>query len=833
MPSCTPHFCLVGLAGLGIFLIYWGSAHPIDHEGPCCLTVVAPTAAPSPAQSEGALPPWCRHRTRSLTTCSAPRTHGSERFSKARRQRLQARSRASEVSDRIRPATCSDDVAPGYYVSGTPRTLECAPGWLGGGHSRATGPTKGQHNEDIIEEDLGQRPSKGRAAGCTKRLDGTNLHAFTRPGQPYTGHWRKAGRGPAAGLPRNGGVPRGTRIPHHLRSSGERHGGRRTCVECPTRGYCPAGGGNFTGPGDSPSASSSSGLHQRGGLDSVAETCRQQGRNKLRSQLRGPGGGYVHGTSHGGGPRRRYSHWPMAQTSGRSCAKPTFKEPKERRDFWSLANDCDRAHARDQASEFGRGCAPRSGHCPGAASTGLAHRVATDGRFRYRKRLRPGGRSRGRRCPGSCFAPRGRQRRCSISCILRGGSVAGYDSNLYSRLGYTGTYIGGKDAASPQPTQSQPISASTSETRPRGNGTSNYGESGRPFQLRASYATGMALPGRYHRQRSLPARVHREGRFCCTGNAGAPLAGVPHHCRGGRRRRHYGASVNMLALHLLYIIWFVYRCTVFVSRVPLQLPACHQMQAPPAVPSSWLRYAGTFGCYQARRPRRPRNRREALNVGAVAHQTVRCSLWFWRRTYYTRGSASGPRCAPRTTVRPHYCQGLFLLWLVCTPQVSGVQIWQHSSLQGQPVFTTSSVQPAQHVEELSPVRTPDTPCVDPVFAGHSAPIRSIGVFQDGANAQPVVMHADVRMQGPLLDLMLCRAFGLQHSCWNVRRVLATLPSLPAEQYILSPRTLPWYDAHTPVDLRPVGGRISLVVTRRDLPCGAVVDAALTAQGLID
>ena len=255
------------------------------------------------------------------------------------------------------------------------------------------------------------------------------------------------------------------------------------------------------------------------------------------------------------------------------------------------------------------------------------------------------------------------------------------------------------------------------------------------------------------------------------------------------------------------------------------------MQASPVVSSFWLRCAGTLGCHQVRRSRKPRQCEEVFRTGAPAHQAVACVSWFWRHTYCKSGTACRARYAPRTTARSRQCQGLFLLWLVCTPQVSGVQIWQHSSLQGQPVFTTSSVQSAYHVEELSPVRTPDAPCVDPAFAGQPAPIRSIGVFQDGANAQPVVMHADVRMQGPLLDLMLCRAFGLQHSCWNVRRVLATLPSLPAEQYILSPRTMPWYDAHTPVDLRPVGGRISLVVTRRDLPCGAVVDAALTAQGL--
>ena len=67
--------------------------------------------------------------------------------------------------------------------------------------------------------------------------------------------------------------------------------------------------------------------------------------------------------------------------------------------------------------------------------------------------------------------------------------------------------------------------------------------------------------------------------------------------------------------------------------------------------------------------------------------------------------------------------------------------------------------------------------------------------------------------------------------WDCRRLLEPINAFPAEQYVLSPRSLPWDRIHIPVDLRPVGGGVQVVETFRNQPCGNILSQALSQAGV--
>ncbi|CAE7446101.1 unnamed protein product [Symbiodinium sp. CCMP2592] len=94
-----------------------------------------------------------------------------------------------------------------------------------------------------------------------------------------------------------------------------------------------------------------------------------------------------------------------------------------------------------------------------------------------------------------------------------------------------------------------------------------------------------------------------------------------------------------------------------------------------------------------------------------------------------------------------------------------------------------------------------------------------------------LLHADDRAHGHLLFLQVCEALGVQASAWHWHRIVETLPSLPPEQYVLLPNSMPWHRVLMPVDLRPLGGSVSLVATERNQPCGNIVADAAAQQQL--
>ena len=200
---------------------------------------------------------------------------------------------------------------------------------------------------------------------------------------------------------------------------------------------------------------------------------------------------------------------------------------------------------------------------------------------------------------------------------------------------------------------------------------------------------------------------------------------------------------------------------------------------------------------------------------------------------------TGRGCLPRLFCSryPHRGSGghsrlrsYLMLWLLVFP-CHGVQIWQQSTLQGQPVFTTSSVQPADDVNDLQRVRTPNSPIVEPLLRAGPQALRTICVYRHQAPEQPTVLISDDRAHGQLLQRMVCSAFGLADSEWCLHRLVEALPSLPPEQYVLTPALLQWDHVLVPVDLRPLGGVVRLQLAQRCMSCGEVADRAIATQQL--
>ena len=186
-------------------------------------------------------------------------------------------------------------------------------------------------------------------------------------------------------------------------------------------------------------------------------------------------------------------------------------------------------------------------------------------------------------------------------------------------------------------------------------------------------------------------------------------------------------------------------------------------------------------------------------------------------------------CQARCRQAPLSKVGL-LLWLSIWP-CHGVQIWQQGTVQGQPVFTTSGVREATHLRDIQPARVPNAPIVEPLLRAGPMALRTICVYRLPTVQQPTVLVVDDRAHGRLLCRMVCSAYGLSDADWHLRRLVESLPSLPTEQYVMSPVSLAWNLIQVPVDLRPLGGRIMLLTTGRCSSCGEVAEVAIQEQHL--
>ena len=193
-----------------------------------------------------------------------------------------------------------------------------------------------------------------------------------------------------------------------------------------------------------------------------------------------------------------------------------------------------------------------------------------------------------------------------------------------------------------------------------------------------------------------------------------------------------------------------------------------------------------------------------------------------------RSHPGGPALKPRS-VRCLRCKGCFMLWMVLTPQVHGVQVVRQGAIHGQPVFSTGTVPGTRNLQDLRPVRVPNLPVTGPDSLVVDDGYRDICVFAPDLRGCHTALLVDVRLRGRALEVSICRALGRQAAEWECCRLLEALPALPPEQYVLRRTSVSWHLSVVPVDLRPIGGTIALAYADRVMPCGAIAHMAIADQ----
>ncbi|CAE7260484.1 unnamed protein product, partial [Symbiodinium sp. KB8] len=164
------------------------------------------------------------------------------------------------------------------------------------------------------------------------------------------------------------------------------------------------------------------------------------------------------------------------------------------------------------------------------------------------------------------------------------------------------------------------------------------------------------------------------------------------------------------------------------------------------------------------------------------------------------------------------------------------QVWQSlrdcvAKKSEQEVFPvcTALYQVLQLLRQHPTALPQDPPPSEPTFTaspdhavGPTHPVRDLCVFDTSASG-PICCQVEVRMQGVFLYNAICVALAhdrLTSRCHNLR---SSLPGLPSEQYVISSTLQHWSEVTTPVDLRPLGGRI----TTHAFPCTATGRDVLT------
>ena len=295
-----------------------------------------------------------------------------------------------------------------------------------------------------------------------------------------------------------------------------------------------------------------------------------------------------------------------------------------------------------------------------------------------------------------------------------------------------------------------------------------------PFFLCALYGAGVVISSGCRGAWGSLTRPYRCRGFQSARDAGTSITAVP--CVLGGRRWHCGALLSWLCRYAEHVCTVGFRCfTVWIA--------------------AGIRLFSFGGSSPHHRPISLRPRSGSGRFNGPSRGKVFMLLWL--------------------TVWPGQC----------------VQIWQQSIIQGQPVFTTSGVSEVSDIRDVQPVRVPNAPIVEPLLRAGPRALRTVCVFRMQDAQQPTVLVADDRVHGRLLCRMVCSAYGLSDSDWQLHRLVESLPSLPTEQYVLSPTSLAWNLVQVPVDLRPLGGRIMLLTSGRCATCGDIAAVAIHDQAL--
>ncbi|CAE7521208.1 unnamed protein product [Symbiodinium sp. CCMP2592] len=165
---------------------------------------------------------------------------------------------------------------------------------------------------------------------------------------------------------------------------------------------------------------------------------------------------------------------------------------------------------------------------------------------------------------------------------------------------------------------------------------------------------------------------------------------------------------------------------------------------------------------------------------------------------------------------------------------TAVQLHAHGFHEGLPVLSTGPVLPTPTAEEMCEVY-PVGRTGNLLLPRTDRSRRHLAAFVGTPPGAPILepcpvpFLVDEWLHGPLLHARLAATLGFPAGVFSVSAIRGVLPGLPSEQLLLTPAACSWRQVWLPVDLRPLGGRICMLVCPRDSTCRAIAVLALAAQ----
>ncbi|CAE7195868.1 unnamed protein product [Symbiodinium sp. CCMP2592] len=170
----------------------------------------------------------------------------------------------------------------------------------------------------------------------------------------------------------------------------------------------------------------------------------------------------------------------------------------------------------------------------------------------------------------------------------------------------------------------------------------------------------------------------------------------------------------------------------------------------------------------------------------------------------------------------------------CLRFPTAVQLHAHGFHEGLPVLSTGPVLPTPTAEEMCEVY-PVGRTGNLLLPRTDRSRRHIAVFVGTPPGAPILepcpvpFLVDEWLHGPLLHARLAATLGFPAGVFSASAIRGVLPGLPSEQLLLTPATCSWRQVWLPVDLRPLGGRLCMLMCPRDSTCRAIAVLALAAQ----
>ena len=226
----------------------------------------------------------------------------------------------------------------------------------------------------------------------------------------------------------------------------------------------------------------------------------------------------------------------------------------------------------------------------------------------------------------------------------------------------------------------------------------------------------------------------------------------------------------------------------------------------------------------------PPVKRRSLGSGRTGHRSANQPRSTWKAIFviYLVGVDAGTL---------HVGSALWHSCLLKSAHIaSSVQLYAHGFHEGRPVFSTGPVPTTSQEEDLCevlPLGRPGNHLLTP----SRRPRRQLAMFlgRSGGEADlepcPIIFSVDERLHGNCLHRRLLLSVGAGDLRFTAFSLHSPLPGLPSEQLLFTPVDLGWNSVRLPVDLRPIGGRISLLRCARDDLCSRLLAAALDQQGI--